>query len=101
MGWCGSERRVRCGKYSAVLYSNHENRDRSKEADKVLQKMRRTKAGDSQQDQSYARGERVDIMEACRIGLLQIRVGQDSILDDMGVIVFIVEVGPRGGIYKE
>ncbi|MDQ0319492.1 mRNA-degrading endonuclease RelE of RelBE toxin-antitoxin system [Pararhizobium capsulatum DSM 1112] len=38
------------------------------------------------------------------IGLpyFRIRVGQDRvIIDDLGVVVMVMNVGPRGSIYKE
>lgn len=75
----------------------------SKEADKVLQKMQpKRKRAIVDKINAYARGERVDIKKLVGSDFYRIRVGQDRIiLDDKGVIVFIVEVGPRGGIYKE
>ncbi|MCO6186758.1 type II toxin-antitoxin system RelE/ParE family toxin [Rhizobium sp. L1K21] len=75
----------------------------SKEADKVLQKMQpKRKQAIVAKINAYARGERVDIKKLVGSDLYRIRVGQDRIIiDDNGIIVFIVEVGPRGGIYKE
>jgi mRNA interferase RelE/StbE len=51
---------------------------------------------------AYARGETVDIKRLVGSDLFRIRVGPDRvIIDHNGVIVMVIEAGPRGGIYKE
>lgn len=51
---------------------------------------------------AFARGEEVDIKKLSGTDLYRIRVGQDRvILDDQGVVVVVINAGPRGGIYKE
>lgn len=51
---------------------------------------------------AYARGETVDIKKLVGTDFNRIRVGQDRvIIDDEGVVVLVIEAGPRGGIYKE
>lgn len=51
---------------------------------------------------AYARGEPVDIKKMTGVPLYRIRVGQDRvIIDDKGVVVMVVNAGPRGSIYKE
>ncbi|MBB4007131.1 type II toxin-antitoxin system RelE family toxin [Allorhizobium taibaishanense] len=51
---------------------------------------------------AFARGERVDVKKLKGSPLLRIRVGDDRvILDEQTMLVIVVEVGPRGGIYKE
>jgi mRNA interferase RelE/StbE len=51
---------------------------------------------------AFARGERVDVKKLKASPLLRIRVGDDRvIIDEQTMLVIVVEVGPRGGIYKE
>jgi mRNA interferase RelE/StbE len=51
---------------------------------------------------AYARGEVVDIKKLVGTGSYRIRVGQDRvIINDEGVVVLVIEAGPRGGIYME
>jgi mRNA interferase RelE/StbE len=51
---------------------------------------------------AYARGEFVDIKKLVGSGIYRIRVGQDRvIINDEGVVVMVIEAGPRGSIYKE
>ncbi|WP_245422567.1 cytotoxic translational repressor of toxin-antitoxin stability system [Rhizobium sp. AG855] len=50
---------------------------------------------------AFARGERVDVKNTGS-QLLRIRVGDDRvIIDEQTMLVLVVEVGPRGGSYKE
>lgn len=52
--------------------------------------------------EAFARGEKVDIRKLVGSPFYRIRVGQDRvIIDDDGVVVLVLEAGPRGGIYKE
>lgn len=52
--------------------------------------------------EAYASGGTVDIRKMQAKGYFRLRVGQDRvILDDHGVVIHIISVGPRGGIYKE
>lgn len=52
--------------------------------------------------EAYARGERVDIRKLVGTTFHRIRVGQDRVvIDDQGVVVMVINAGPRGGIYKE
>lgn len=51
--------------------------------------------------EAYARGERVDVKKLEGSEFFRIRVGQDRvIIDDQGNIIWIMDAGPRGGIYK-
>ena len=75
----------------------------SKAATKVLDRMqpRRREAIRSKVD-AFARGDRVDLKKLKGSTLLRIRVGDDRvIIDEQTMLVLVVEVGPRGGIYKE
>jgi mRNA interferase RelE/StbE len=75
----------------------------SKAATKVLDRMqpRRREAIRSKVD-AFARGDRVDLKKLKGSTLLRIRVGDDRvIIDEQTMLVIVVEVGPRGGIYKE
>jgi mRNA interferase RelE/StbE len=75
----------------------------SKAATKVLDRMqpRRREAIRSKVD-AFARGDRVDLKKLKGSALLRIRVGDDRvIIDEQTMLVIVVEVGPRGGIYKE
>lgn len=75
----------------------------SKAAEKSLGRMqsKRRQAIRAKVD-AYARGETVDIKKLVGSDLYRIRVGQDRVvIDDQGVVVMVIEAGPRGGIYKE
>lgn len=75
----------------------------TKAATKVLDRIRpkRRDAIRSRVD-AFARGERVDVKKLKGSPLLRIRVGDDRvIIDEQTMLVIVVEVGPRGGIYKE
>jgi len=75
----------------------------TKAATKVLDRMqpKRRDAIRSKVD-AFARGERVDVKKLAGGALLRIRVGDDRvIIDEQTMLVIVVEVGPRGGIYKE
>lgn len=75
----------------------------TKAASKVLDRMqpKRRDAIRSKVD-AFARGERVDVKKLTGSPLLRIRVGDDRvIIDEQTMLVIVVEVGPRGGIYKE
>ncbi|MGE7368507.1 type II toxin-antitoxin system RelE family toxin [Neorhizobium sp. NPDC001467] len=51
---------------------------------------------------AFARGERVDPKELSGSPLVRIRVGVDRVvIDEQTNLVLVVDVGPRGGIYKE
>jgi len=51
---------------------------------------------------AFARGEKVDIKKLQGSRFYRIRVGQDRvIIGDQGVVILVLEAGPRGGIYKE
>ncbi|MFP5075814.1 type II toxin-antitoxin system RelE family toxin [Rhizobium sp. YIM 134829] len=51
---------------------------------------------------AFARGEKVDVKRLRGSPYLRIRVGDDRVvLDDLTGLVFVVEVGPRGGIYRK
>lgn len=75
----------------------------SRLADKALQKMQpKRRAAIIEKVHAYARGEPVDIKKMQGFPLYRIRVGQDRvIIDDQGVVVMVINAGPRGGIYKE
>lgn len=75
----------------------------TKAATRVLDRMqpKRRDAIRSRVD-AFARGERVDVKKLKGSPLLRIRVGDDRvIIDEQTMLVIVVEVGPRGGIYKE
>ena len=75
----------------------------SRLADKALQKMQpKRRAAIIDKVNAYARGEPVDIKKMSGFALYRIRVGQDRvIIDDQGVVVMVMNAGPRGSIYKE
>lgn len=51
---------------------------------------------------AFARGERVDLKRLVGSSLVRIRVGDDRVvIDEQTNLVLVVNVGPRGGIYKE
>jgi mRNA interferase RelE/StbE len=75
----------------------------SKAAEKSLDRMqpKRRQAIRAKVD-AYARGETVDIKRLVGSDLFRIRVGDDRVIvDDQGMIVMVINAGPRGGIYKE
>lgn len=75
----------------------------TKAATKVLDRMqpKRRDAIRSKVD-AFARGEGVDVKRLKGSQLLRLRVGDDRvIIDEQTMLVIVVEVGPRGGIYKE
>ena len=52
--------------------------------------------------EEYARGERVDIKKMKDSPYFRIRVGQDRIIiDEQGIVIMVINAGPRGSIYKE
>lgn len=75
----------------------------SRRADKALQAMQpKRKLAIIEKLHVYARGEAVDIKKMAGMPYFRIRVGQDRvIIDDQGVVVMVVNAGPRGSIYKE
>ncbi len=51
---------------------------------------------------AFARGERVDLKRLAGSSLARIRIGDDRvIIDERTNLVLVVNVGPRGGIYKD
>ncbi|WP_245448304.1 type II toxin-antitoxin system RelE/ParE family toxin [Neorhizobium sp. T6_25] len=51
---------------------------------------------------AFARGEKVDLKRLEGSALVRIRVGNDRIIiDEETNLVVVIDVGPRGGIYKE
>ena len=75
----------------------------SKLADKALQRMQpKRRAAIIDKIHAYARGEPVDIKKMKGNSWYRIRVGQDRvIIDDQGVVIMVIDAGPRGSIYKE
>tara|TARA_R110002020_G_scaffold36134_20_gene108691 strand:- start:5009 stop:5254 length:246 start_codon:yes stop_codon:yes gene_type:complete len=75
----------------------------SKRAEKSLARMQpRRRAAVVAKVKAFARGEKVDIRKLSGFDLFRIRVGNDRvIIDDQGVVVLVIDAGPRGGIYKE
>lgn len=75
----------------------------SRLADKALMRMQpKRRAAIIDKLKAYARGEPVDIKKMKGNAFFRIRVGQDRvIIDDQGNVIFVVDAGPRGGIYKE
>ena len=71
-------------------------------AQKALRKMQpRRAAAIIAKVEAYVRGEQVDIKKLQGRDFWRIRIGQDRvIIDDQGNIVWIIDAGPRGGIYK-
>jgi mRNA interferase RelE/StbE len=51
---------------------------------------------------AFARGESVDLKRLAGTALVRIRVGNDRvIIDEQTNLVVVIDLGPRGGIYKE
>ena len=75
----------------------------TKVAQKSLDRMQpRRQAAIKSKVDSFARGERVDLKRLTGGGLVRIRVGDDRvIIDEKTNLVLVINVGPRGGIYKE
>lgn len=75
----------------------------SRMADRALQKMQeKRRFAILGKLKAYARGETVDIRKMKGVELWRIRVGNDRvIIDDQGMVVHVVAVGPRGGINKD
>ena len=75
----------------------------SKIAEKSLSRMQpKRRAAIRDKVDAYARGEVVDIKKLRGNAYYRIRVGQDRvIIDDEGVVVMVIDAGPRGDIYKE
>ncbi|MEP3436130.1 MAG: cytotoxic translational repressor of toxin-antitoxin stability system [Hoeflea sp.] len=75
----------------------------SKAAEKSLARMQpQRRAAIFARVDAFACGENVDIRKLTGSDLFRIRVGRDRvIIDDQGVIVMVLDAGPRGGIYKE
>ena len=75
----------------------------SKRAEKSLARMQpKRRAAAVAKVKAFARGEKVDIRKLTGFDLYRIGVGNDRvIIDDQGVVVLVVDAGPRGGIYKE
>ena len=75
----------------------------TRRADKSLQSMQpKRKLAIIEKLHAYARGEAVDIKKMTGLPYFRIRVGQDRvIIDDLGVVVMVLNAGPRGSIYKE
>jgi mRNA interferase RelE/StbE len=75
----------------------------SRDAKKSLDRMRpKRRLAIIAKLEAYARGESVDIKKMQGSQYYRIRVGQDRvIIDDQGIVVMVIDAGPRGGIYKE
>ena len=75
----------------------------TKAARKVLDRMQpKRRAAIRSKVDDFARGDLVDVKKLKGGALLRIRVGDDRvIIDEQTALVLVVEVGPRGGIYKE
>ncbi|MGJ8571691.1 MAG: type II toxin-antitoxin system RelE family toxin [Hoeflea sp.] len=75
----------------------------SKAAERSLARMQmKRRAAIVAKVDAFARREKVDIKKLVGSEFYRIRVGQDRvIIDDQGVVVLVLEAGPRGGIYKE
>jgi mRNA interferase RelE/StbE len=75
----------------------------TKPAEKSLNRMQpKRKAAIIAKVEAYARGELVDIKKLTNSEFYRIRVGGDRvIIDEQGMIIMVIEVGPRGGIYKD
>lgn len=51
---------------------------------------------------AFARGDKVDVKKLAGSDYVRIRVGSDRvIIDEKTNLVVVIDVGPRGGIYKE
>ncbi|MGR6431654.1 type II toxin-antitoxin system RelE family toxin [Rhizobium sp. PAMB 3174] len=85
--------------YIAVMKAIQYSRDAKKSLDRMQPKRRLAIIAKLE---AYARGESVDIKKMQGSEYYRIRVGQDRvIIDDQGIVVMVIDAGPRGGIYKE
>ncbi|WP_113283687.1 type II toxin-antitoxin system RelE/ParE family toxin [Neorhizobium sp. 2083] len=77
--------------------------DYSKVALKSLSRMQpKRQAAIKAKVDAFARGEKVDLKKLVGSPLVRIRVGDDRVIIDEQVnLVLVIDVGPRGGIYKE
>ncbi len=77
--------------------------DYSKVALKSLSRMQpKRQAAIKAKVDAFARGEKVDLRKLVGSPLVRIRVGDDRVIIDEQVnLVLVIDVGPRGGIYKE
>lgn len=77
--------------------------DYSKVALKSLSRMQpKRQAAIKAKVDAFARGEKVDLKKLVGSPLVRIRVGDDRIIiDEQANLVLVIDVGPRGGIYKE
>jgi mRNA interferase RelE/StbE len=75
----------------------------TKLAQKIMNRMQpKRQAAIKAKVDAFARGERVDLKRLTGSGLVRIRVGTDRIvIDEKTNAVIVIDVGPRGGIYKE
>jgi mRNA interferase RelE/StbE len=75
----------------------------SRLADKALRKMQpKRRAAILEKIHDYARGEPVDIKKMQGVPWYRKRVGQDRvIIDDQGIVIMVINAGPRGSIYME
>lgn len=75
----------------------------SKAAEKSLARMQpKRRAAIFAKVDAFARGETVDIKKLSGSDFHRIRIGPDRvIINDQGVVVMVINAGPRGGIYKE
>jgi len=74
----------------------------ARQALKALRGMQKSRArAVVEKIEAYARGEPVDAKKMAGTNFIRIRVGQwRVILDDDGVVVIILKIGPRGDVYK-
>ena len=75
----------------------------SKAAEKSLARMQpKRRAAIFAKVDAFARGEEVEIKKLSGSDFHRIRIGPDRvIIDDQGVVVMVINAGPRSGIYKE
>ena len=75
----------------------------SKDAQKSLSRMQaKRQAAIKAKVDAFAHGERVDLKKLAGSDYVRIRVGDDRVLiDEQTNLVLVIEVGPRGGIYKD
>jgi mRNA interferase RelE/StbE len=75
----------------------------SKLAQRSLERMQpKRQAAIKAKVHAFARGETVDVKKLVGTDLVRIRVGNDRvIIDEQTGLVLVINVGPRGGIYKE
>jgi mRNA interferase RelE/StbE len=75
----------------------------SKVAQKSLSRMQpKRQAAIRAKVSAFANGEKVDLKRLTGSPLVRIRVGDDRIIiDEHTNLVVVIDVGPRGGIYRE